>query len=474
MSSLERLGQNNGPVKPKVSKVRDHELPEGLRKVRYRSQTICKAPLCKLFDLLGTKLTHIFVPVLLVHLTNNSQQEFIQYPKMLGNIAITPTSKTAPIRKKLSLYVQRFSYFFSREFFLRRFFEKVMKTASCDTRRITSKARPTSLQESESDSAESGRKPDSLEFAIDNLYKLYVQHMSECGNYAKVGLPESLQEYCYDDEHLTELNVDNSERFLFWLEVMKMPEPMSATASVDNQSAGEERSGDSSIELRGREHVDSHWKATCTITESSLYNTYIYVQTSQDKELDTLQNGGECDCNVVNSEEGADEDAILPEVDLCPATNEIPIYVDDSTQIATHLATVDIDANELPQSYSNISECDECIRVSSTNEKVCNHHVSPESKACHVENDNESSGSGSDDNGSGVSNEDDAAYEVLQSLHCTCPICFEVCDDVEVLPHYNPIGDVSSHKMCGKCKGTTSHSCCGLNNEKLPNLCANL
>ena len=40
MSSLERLGRNNGPVKPKVSRVRDNELPEGLRKVRYRANNL--------------------------------------------------------------------------------------------------------------------------------------------------------------------------------------------------------------------------------------------------------------------------------------------------------------------------------------------------------------------------------------------------------------------------------------------------
>ena len=45
-----------------------------------------------------------------------------------------------------------------------------------------------------------------------------------------------------------------------------------------------------------------------------------------------------------------------------------------------------------------------------------------------------------------------AKHEVLKSLHCYCPICFELKEDVEVLPHFNPIGDVSNHKMCGDCR----------------------
>mmetsp|Transcript_20263 Transcript_20263/g.68971 ORF Transcript_20263/g.68971 Transcript_20263/m.68971 type:complete len:632 (-) Transcript_20263:628-2523(-) len=33
-----------------------------------------------------------------------------------------------------------------------------------------------------------------------------------------------------------------------------------------------------------------------------------------------------------------------------------------------------------------------------------------------------------------------------------CPICFEVSADVEELPHWDPSGDVSGHKVCGSCR----------------------
>jgi len=37
------------------------------------------------------------------------------------------------------------------------------------------------------------------------------------------------------------------------------------------------------------------------------------------------------------------------------------------------------------------------------------------------------------------------------SSDLTCPICFEEKTDVKQIPHWNPKGDISSHKMCGDC-----------------------
>ena len=33
-----------------------------------------------------------------------------------------------------------------------------------------------------------------------------------------------------------------------------------------------------------------------------------------------------------------------------------------------------------------------------------------------------------------------------------CPICLEMRPDVHVLPHWQPVGDVSAHRMCGACR----------------------
>mmetsp|Transcript_9070 Transcript_9070/g.15545 ORF Transcript_9070/g.15545 Transcript_9070/m.15545 type:complete len:865 (+) Transcript_9070:125-2719(+) len=42
----------------------------------------------------------------------------------------------------------------------------------------------------------------------------------------------------------------------------------------------------------------------------------------------------------------------------------------------------------------------------------------------------------------------------------TCPICFEEKDDVEVLEHWQPQGDVSGHKMCGDCRRSYDKNQC--------------
>lgn len=40
----------------------------------------------------------------------------------------------------------------------------------------------------------------------------------------------------------------------------------------------------------------------------------------------------------------------------------------------------------------------------------------------------------------------------MEGILTECPICFEMREDVEVLEHWQAIGDISSHKMCGRCR----------------------
>jgi hypothetical protein len=42
----------------------------------------------------------------------------------------------------------------------------------------------------------------------------------------------------------------------------------------------------------------------------------------------------------------------------------------------------------------------------------------------------------------------------------TCPICCEEKDDVAVLDHWQPAGDISQHKMCGSCRASVVRNEC--------------
>lgn len=48
----------------------------------------------------------------------------------------------------------------------------------------------------------------------------------------------------------------------------------------------------------------------------------------------------------------------------------------------------------------------------------------------------------------------------LKTTKVTCPICFDERDDVEILQHWMPQGDISDHKMCGNCRKSYDKNQC--------------
>ena len=108
-------------------------------------------------------------------------------PKILGNAAVDSSPRQAPMRQKLAIYLERFAFFFSRDFFIRKSFEVL----------------------------NSEMKPEHAGFrtATETLFKLYK---------AEFGFEEdSLVEHCYTDDMFTTLDIDKTERFYAWLHVTK-------------------------------------------------------------------------------------------------------------------------------------------------------------------------------------------------------------------------------------------------------------
>lgn len=108
-------------------------------------------------------------------------------PKFLGNTAVDPSPKMAGKREQLAIYLERFAYFFSRDFFIRKSFEAL----------------------------NSELKPEHAGFrrAAETLFKLYKEEF---------GLTEdSLVEYCYTDDYYTTLDLGKTEHFYAWLRITK-------------------------------------------------------------------------------------------------------------------------------------------------------------------------------------------------------------------------------------------------------------
>ena len=106
-------------------------------------------------------------------------------PKVLGNMAVDPSGKAACLRKKLAIYLDRFAFFFRRDYFVQRALETLnaeVKTEHAGFRR-----------------------------ACDVLFESYrAHHLVEDGEVSFV-------DYVYKDEYFTELDLDKAAAFLAWL-----------------------------------------------------------------------------------------------------------------------------------------------------------------------------------------------------------------------------------------------------------------
>lgn len=63
------------------------------------------------------------------------------------------------------------------------------------------------------------------------------------------------------------------------------------------------------------------------------------------------------------------------------------------------------------------------------------------------------------DNSNSSSDTMGVAFDSAATLQ-TCPICCEEKDDVMVLDHWQPSGDISEHKMCGACRSSVVRNEC--------------
>ena len=108
-------------------------------------------------------------------------------PKFLANSAVDPSAEAANKRKQLAVYLERFAYFFSRDFFISKSFEVL----------------------------NSELKPEHTGFrkAAETLFQLFKE---VCGL-----TEDSLVEYCYTDDYYTTLDLDKTDRFYAWLHVTK-------------------------------------------------------------------------------------------------------------------------------------------------------------------------------------------------------------------------------------------------------------
>merc|ERR1719453_1475229 len=52
------------------------------------------------------------------------------------------------------------------------------------------------------------------------------------------------------------------------------------------------------------------------------------------------------------------------------------------------------------------------------------------------------------------------AHDLSATTMQVCPICYEEKDDVAVLDHWQPSGDISQHKMCGTCRASVVRNEC--------------
>ena len=128
-------------------------------------------------------------------------------PKILGNDAVNTNQQSSEIRRKLSLYLNRFVYFFNQDFLVKKLFETL----------------------------NSEMKPEHIGFrkAFQTLYEVY---RSVCLSDVDA---DSYVDHCYIDEFYTTLNVNRTGRFLSWLRVTKANiflDELNALVSVDDST----------------------------------------------------------------------------------------------------------------------------------------------------------------------------------------------------------------------------------------------
>lgn len=128
-------------------------------------------------------------------------------PKILGNDAVNTNQQSSEIRKKLSLYLNRYVYFFNQDFLVKKLFETL----------------------------NSEMKPEHIGFrkAFETLYQVY---RSECLSDRDA---DNYIDHCYVDEFYTTLNIYKTGRFLSWLRVTKaniFPAEIDTLVSMDDST----------------------------------------------------------------------------------------------------------------------------------------------------------------------------------------------------------------------------------------------
>merc|ERR1711862_21146 len=108
----------------------------------------------------------------------------------LGNSAVNPSFSHSVQRQGLAIYLERFAYFFRKDFFIRKAFE----TLNSET------------------------KPEHIGFrkAVETLYIDYKREVLHGSG------EESLVEHCYRDEYFMEIDVERVEQFFAWLDVVSL------------------------------------------------------------------------------------------------------------------------------------------------------------------------------------------------------------------------------------------------------------
>lgn len=114
--------------------------------------------------------------------------------KLLGNAAIDPNCPD--IRRKLAIYLERYNYFFRREYFIKRCFENL-------------------------------NAQDGFSACAETLFQLFKQERSIEA--------ETIVEYCYQDDMFTTLDIDKTEQFFAWTRVVRGQGP---SKKADNITEG--------------------------------------------------------------------------------------------------------------------------------------------------------------------------------------------------------------------------------------------
>ena len=375
------------------------------------------------------------------------RRDMIKYPKMLGNMAITPNAPV-DVRKKLAVYVSRFASFFTRDFFVKRFFMAIYASGGVDNVGAC-------------DEIDDDDDRDDERAVMDHLYRLFTIERRRSVMNTPPGsvcedFPESITDFIFceaPDEGTADdvvsmttmpkmLNIDRAEELLVWLGVIRRC-TTDVAANDANRSNGD-------------------------VTSSALFETLVESRRECRRRRDNDDdNDGEEDGDVdgrnriSSSTEMMAASVGLQRNDAIPGASAPPAPVQEVVDDERCGGCCDADGLVTDGRQEDVDDADDGDDGDDGGHDTIDDMARMPSDAIRVTNDadeeeedNETeenvggavsslAGAVDDENGedddcdddSGVAEDDgeaDAATEVRKSQHCYCPICFELRDDVEV------------------------------------------